>query len=314
MRKINRENVGRPAVLALDQASKALTELTEARVYLTSKPKKTTAAKPAKGQSGLQPFKFRAYKEDSIRLALEKLFHGKCAYCECSYAHQAPVDIEHYRPKSRIAGEDQHPGYWWLAMEWKNLLPSCVDCNRRRWQELPMIPIGVSALLPKSSGSTVLTGKQDFFPISGKRAANESSSLSEELPDLLNPCEDSPSDHIEYFIDRDNPLGLVLPKQINGAPSRRGIVSIHVYGLNRLHLVQERTRLLRRLEFMAYLLEQLSDMIIDLKGQGVAGKSMAARLDILSEEILRQIRDLAADHQPFCSLTRAWISALKISR
>jgi hypothetical protein len=28
--------------------------------------------------------------------------------------------------------EFEHPGYYWLAYEWTNLLPSCYDCNSFR--------------------------------------------------------------------------------------------------------------------------------------------------------------------------------------
>ena len=82
-------------------------------------------------------FEFHAYKADEVKRRLEDLFHGKCAYCESFYAAQAPVDIEHYRPKGAVEDDPDHPGYWWLAMAWENLLPSCIDCNRRRRQKTP---------------------------------------------------------------------------------------------------------------------------------------------------------------------------------
>ncbi len=47
-----------------------------------------------------------------------------------------PVDVEHYRPKNAVA-DTEHEGYWWLAMDWTNLLPSCIDCNRKRNQKAP---------------------------------------------------------------------------------------------------------------------------------------------------------------------------------
>ncbi len=59
------------------------------------------------------------YKTDDIKLALEKIYHKKCAYCEQNvgdfYYH-----IEHYRPKDT---------YYWLAYSWDNLLISCAKCN-----------------------------------------------------------------------------------------------------------------------------------------------------------------------------------------
>src|SRR5262245_40081226 len=77
---------------------------------------------------------------------LLKLFNGKCAYCETDIESNQPGDVEHFRPKGRVVdeefepirinhpkwGEMDHPGYFWLAYEWDNLFPSCIDCNRYR--------------------------------------------------------------------------------------------------------------------------------------------------------------------------------------
>jgi hypothetical protein len=80
----------------------------------------------------------------------KNLFHNRCAYCE------APLtgffgDAEHHRPKGRVSetneegmsiakrailqvGDEQieveHPGYFWLAYNWQNLIPSCQWCNQ----------------------------------------------------------------------------------------------------------------------------------------------------------------------------------------
>lgn len=81
------------------------------------------------------------------RFLLENVFHYKCAYCE-TQTGQFHYDAEHYRPKGEVTvasaddvrrqhvvTEDErgerfeHPGYFWLAFEWKNLVPSCKSCN-----------------------------------------------------------------------------------------------------------------------------------------------------------------------------------------
>ena len=87
--------------------------------------------------------------------ALEHIFNNKCAYCETDLgAARQPGDADHYRPKGLVnyktkpepewkkykraraanysrhpANELNHPGYFWLAYNWKNLLPACKDCN-----------------------------------------------------------------------------------------------------------------------------------------------------------------------------------------
>ena len=51
-----------------------------------------------------------------------------CAYC----LTERPLDVEHFRPKGAIDGDDAHPGYWWLAYEAENYLLACTACNRDR--------------------------------------------------------------------------------------------------------------------------------------------------------------------------------------
>jgi len=78
---------------------------------------------------------------DAKKWMLDHVFHGKCAYCE-TQAIRDPQHADHYRPKAevRLEGgaatavlpsgtEIVHPGYFWLAYTWSNLLPSCFFCN-----------------------------------------------------------------------------------------------------------------------------------------------------------------------------------------
>jgi hypothetical protein len=78
---------------------------------------------------------------------LANVFHDKCAYCETPKVRDN-FHAEHFRPKGRVtcrvagrkglqrgtctdgAGRTiQHPGYFWLAYHWLNLLPACALCN-----------------------------------------------------------------------------------------------------------------------------------------------------------------------------------------
>jgi hypothetical protein len=99
-------------------------------------------------RSSRPEFSFRQPVWAAIKTFLmTNIFHGKCAYCE-TQTGQFYYDAEHYRPKGmvtvladdgesqqRITAEDEsgraidHPGYFWLAYEWKNLVPSCKSCN-----------------------------------------------------------------------------------------------------------------------------------------------------------------------------------------
>jgi hypothetical protein len=167
------------------------------------------------------PTERRRIKDDLYKRAmpfLKKIFHDKCAYCESLISNTQPGDVEHYRPKSRVrnldgttvklqGSQDDHPGYWWLCYAWENLLPSCTDCNRRRYHT-----------------DKVAGGKADIFPIAGTRAEKPQDSLDQEDALLLNPSEETfkPEDHFEFRED-----GKVAPK------SPRGESSCDLLGLNK---------------------------------------------------------------------------------
>ena len=145
-------------------------------------------------------------------------FFGKCVYCECDVAASHPGDIEHWRPKNRVTdgcgrvvkveNEDgnavAHPGYYWLAYAWRNLLFSCEDCNRPS--------------TAKTSGRRI--GKRDQFPVRGFRATREGEEL-DECPILLNPVEENPADHLEV-----DDTGVIFAK------TDRGQACIDIFGLN----------------------------------------------------------------------------------
>ena len=157
MRHIDRGGEAGPAALdARDRAN--LTELERARAH------QGKAAKKRNGKK--ESFEFAAYKADEVKRRLEELFHGKCAYCETYYSASAPVDVEHYRPKGAVSEDDKHPGYWWLAMAWDNLLPSCIDCNRKRKQIVVKPSTSVAELRTLGTtpdGRPIGSGKRTVF-------------------------------------------------------------------------------------------------------------------------------------------------------
>ncbi|MFX1554713.1 MAG: hypothetical protein ACFFBV_12360, partial [Promethearchaeota archaeon] len=88
------------------------------------------------------------YKKREIKqtyyLPIDGPFGGKCAYCETQIVSDQYGDMEHYRPKNAVTDENgeeikkegengqtiTHPGYYWLAYDWQNLLLTCEMCNR----------------------------------------------------------------------------------------------------------------------------------------------------------------------------------------
>jgi uncharacterized protein (TIGR02646 family) len=141
-------------------------------------------------------------------------FWRKCAYCEGSIASQNG-DIDHFRPKKRVSNDNYkpiqgHKGYYWLAYEWTNLLPSCLKCNQRKIWE-------------KDEGN-ITVGKLDRFPLEdeNKRVFDPGTDLSSETPLLINPLIEYPEDHLEVELR----TGIITWK------TPRGKKCVEVFGLN----------------------------------------------------------------------------------
>jgi uncharacterized protein (TIGR02646 family) len=197
-------------------------------------------------------FPFKAYKEKAVTGILQRAFAGKCAYCESKYEATQPMDVEHYRPKGGYVNHEGRltkPGYYWLAAVWANLLPSCIDCNRSREQEVEGVRRSV--------------GKANRFPIANERSrARRPGEEKREHRLLLHPCLDEPEEHLVFNAD-----GSIDPaRDRRGRLSPKGKASIEVYALDRKGLKDSRARRLRELEVLmthiervAYLLEQDPD-------------------------------------------------------
>lgn len=179
-----------------------------------------------------QRFDFKIYRQRQVKESLTELFYGKCAYCESKIGISAPIDVELFRPKASVVESPDHPGYWWLAMVWENLLSSCADCNRVRLHE------------------GVRTGKANRFPLvdESKRAFTPEANISDEQPLLLDPCNDYPEKHLVF-----EPTGRVISDTV------RGNTTIAVLGLNRPGLVEARQRAASEVVQHFKILEKLAD-------------------------------------------------------
>ena len=208
-------------------------------------------------------FRFSAYKCDDVKEALNSLFHFKCAYCEFIYGPGAPVDIEHFRPKGKVAEDSSHPGYWWLASTWENLLPCCIDCNRKRKQDHHMDPGDPTRV------TNFQSGKKAAFPLSlgGQRATGPGDDLSLEDHLLINPTEQDPRQHLDW----PNDLGIVVTVKHGTLEEVKGKKSIEVYGLNRLQLVKGRRSELQLLEFQVQLIQDLIENFDPANGPSIIG-------------------------------------------
>jgi uncharacterized protein (TIGR02646 family) len=283
MIKIMRAGAGRPAALDRRSPRDNTTEIERAREhYVTKRETKN--------------FDFKIYSDPEVKAALEALFHGKCAYCESSYAATQPVDVEHYRPKGGIATDqgETGKGYWWLASDWDNLLPSCIDCNRARKQKI-------------WDGSEMKTGKAERFPLAdeSRRARNEGEEV-HETPLLLNPCIDEPSDYL-VFVDT-NDHSIVRPLVIDQATLeyRRAHQSIDIYGLNRDGLVRQRTAQLKIVKASVHRLQRLIS-VLDREGDA---QSREVLKQLIADE-LDALKKYEAEHHHYTATARAVIEPLK---
>lgn len=220
---VNRATVPKPT--ALDKKNRAgKTETENAIAYYTP-------YDPSK-----DIFNFKVYSDASVKDALIKLFNGKCAYCESTFLHVYPGDVEHFRPKGEIeeAIPDKKPGYYWLAADWDNLLLSCRNCNQKL----------THSIYGTSEKKTM--GKMNHFPLSDPlryvRTHDNPNGIKDEEDYrlLLNPCIDKPEEHLEYGNE-----GIIRPKRdAHNIISSKGKKSIEVYVLQRATLVQAREKVL----------------------------------------------------------------------
>lgn len=166
---------------------------------------------------------------DSLYKALGRAFFAettvKCAYCENAFQLNQAGDVEHFRPKGRVTDENDqvvyigegqkrqpHPGYFWLAYDWGNLLPSCWKCNR-----------------PSRAADGRLVGKSTRFPVTGTHAVpGDLGPL--DVPLLINPFQEDPAEHLDMHIE----TGILFKK------SERGEMCIKLLDLNREGLPEER--------------------------------------------------------------------------
>jgi uncharacterized protein (TIGR02646 family) len=171
-----------------------------------------------------------AYAQADVRNALNLMFNGNCAYCESKGNHLMTLHIEHFRPKGGIKSipKKEHPGYYWLAADWNNLMLSCENCNQRKVY-----------VLANGSGKTL--GKGTYFGILDENFRlkyDESCTLEEPYRLLLNPTLDPVEDYIDY-----EPDGTIKPKQgILGIENQRVITSIEYFALSRIDLQKFRAR------------------------------------------------------------------------
>lgn len=197
MRKIDRETVEVPSILYSDSVREARNTI--ANHFNFSEQSR---------HSRRAPIARDLFANMQVREHLDRLFYGKCAFCETEVADGAQA-IEHFRPlgyASGISDRSTSPDHYaWFAYEWKNLLLACPTCSQN---------------------------KANLFPVTGPRApilCSLSEANKEEKYLLLDPTMDEPWRHLDFDIE-----GRCIAK------SKRGNITIQVFQLNRFALLSLR--------------------------------------------------------------------------
>jgi uncharacterized protein (TIGR02646 family) len=153
---------------------------------------------------------YNRYKHFFYKSQSDFPFYGKCAYCERAIGNQHG-DVEHFRPKGGVADKDNkmiedHPGYYWLAYDWQNLLISCITCNQ------------------------IMKGSH--FPVINDNHARKPEEIPDEIPLLINPVsgfdEDDPAKHFRINIEGHSPYFGII-----SGITQRGTTCIELFKLNK---------------------------------------------------------------------------------
>ena len=148
------------------------------------------------------------YNDVQIKLALKRLQHNKCCFCERPMDKKI-AEVEHFRPKASYRASkldtDRYPGYFWLAYDWDNLIYACRTCNGE---------------------------KGTFFPLADeqRRADPNLRDITDEHPLLINPSQIEPRKHV--FFDK------WIARPLSSSPE--GTETINILDLNRSVLLEDR--------------------------------------------------------------------------
>jgi hypothetical protein len=225
-----------PSHLDAEQISEA--EKEEFRSWLNEADAATRKAVEDYEMNGTPSEEVEAIWRAHKKWLLRNIFDNKCAYCEKNLS-DIPKEAEHWRPKRKISGPDarDHPGYFWLAYRWRNLLPACSMCNsyRGKKNQFPVSNGHIFRLMLSGAELDRLRCRTDAIPSTTEvgwwyLGAEDLDVLEEPL--LLCPyVDEDPTLHLEF-----RPNGLIKPL------TKKGEWSIKVFDLNREDLRTARAK------------------------------------------------------------------------
>lgn len=223
-----------------------------------------------------------------IKPELAKLFNYKCWYTE-SLQQGTDVDVDHYRPKKRVAElsekDNSHPGYWWLAFQLENYRYSCIVANRRR----------------RDVETDKTGGKADHFPILNEqsRAWTPDCDCDEEQPILLDPCK--AADVALITFKEDGEAMARYSENIKPRLYQRADVSINYYSLNHSDFVRARIGLR----------DEMNRLIKSADKYYKKLESGDATNDHAYEEAITLLRKMCKHAAPFSSFCKSYLDSYR---
>lgn len=206
------------------------------------------------------------------------LSHNKCWYTE-SVNPGTDDDVDHFRPKGRLAEDGTHAGYWWEALNWRNFRLSCHRGNRLR--------------INPETGDT--HGKGDHFPLidESRRCRTPGDDIHLEGPLLLDPTDPA-----------DPPL---LTFAMDGSAALSPLFDGDVVALQRV----EASRIVLHLDWPPFK-AQRRDLYFDIHEKVARGDEHWSRpADIGSKlalkDIVRDLISLTRDEKPYSCAARSYL-------
>ena len=263
MRKLDRARVAVPPSLAGPDQGVA-NEIARASAYYLARIPWTVS---------YVSYKFGQYRGQTLKWPYASSLGGIVRIARAKIGAVGAREVEHYRPKGGITNLEEHPGYWWLAHQWDNLLPTCRDCNKSLRQNIVTAGMSKSEVIDLQGRRAATSfGKANQFDIQGLRAVGTACNLNNEDPLLIDPCQVDPSLHIRWDFSAE--LTLIEPLLGVRGYSAQGIYTIRTCALNRAELVLDRipalrpmralrTRLINRLNGWTGDVEELADILVE---------------------------------------------------
>lgn len=215
--------------------------------------------------------RLKAYSLHKEKLGSNDL--PKCYYCESKISHGAKLQVEHYRPKAKVeAGENDHietRGYYWLGLEWTNLLLSCPNCNGKdaKGNKFPIRGVRASPIM-------IVVKKEKERQLDRSQCKACEDPLSSEFPILLNPEIDHPEKYLTF-----NSNGYL---EAHGPDPVRGKTSIDTMMLNRPELLYERVKVWNT--FKKDILGHIAKYLMG----GFDERGLRTSFEIISDKILER--------------------------